>query len=55
MVDQLVVTNRGRRPALVCEGELLEGGAQHRVAATSALINPGRSHVLDVRCVEEGR
>lgn len=55
VVAELVVTNNGQRPALILEGELLEGGQQHRVAARSVLINTGESHVLDVRCVEEGR
>jgi len=55
VVAELVVTNAGRRPALVLEGELLEGGQQHRVAARSAMIASGESVVLEVRCVEEGR
>jgi hypothetical protein len=55
LVDQLVVTNTGVRPALVLEGELLEGGQQHRVAARSTMVAPRRTEVLKVRCVEEGR
>lgn len=55
LVDQLVVTNAGTRPALVLEGELLEGGQQHRVAARSTMVAPGNTEVLQVRCVEEGR
>lgn len=55
VVAELVITNHGLRPALVLEGELLEGGQQHRVAARSVLLNAGESQVLDVRCVEEGR
>ena len=55
VVAELVLSNHGRRPALVLEGELLEGGQQHRVAARSVMINAGESQVLDVRCVEEGR
>lgn len=55
VVAELVVTNNGRRPALVLEGELLEGGQQHRVAARSMLIQPGEAQVLEVRCVEAGR
>ena len=54
-VEQLVVTNNGRRPALVLEGELLEGGKQHRVAARSTLIWPSETQILEVRCVERGR
>lgn len=41
VVAELVITNQGQRPALVLEGELLEGGQQHRVAARSVLINAG--------------
>jgi hypothetical protein len=55
VVDELVVTNTGRRPALVLEGELLEGGQQHRVAARSTVVPAGESQVLEVRCVEESR
>lgn len=55
VVGELVVTNRGARPALVCEGELLEGGWQHRVAAATVLVAAGASAVIEVRCVEQGR
>lgn len=55
VVAELVLTNTGRRPALVLEGELLEGGQQHRVAARTVLVGAGASQVLDVRCVEQGR
>jgi hypothetical protein len=54
-VGQLVVTNNGSRPALLVEGELLEGGQQHRVVSRSTLLAAGRSCVLDVRCIEAGR
>jgi hypothetical protein len=55
VVGELVVRNAGARPALLLEGELLEGGQQHRVAARSVLVGAGESLVLDVRCVEQGR
>jgi hypothetical protein len=55
VVEELVVTNEGVRPVLVLEGELLEGGQQHRLAARSALVAPDTSVVLPVRCVEQGR
>jgi hypothetical protein len=55
VVAELLVTNNGGRPALILEGELLEGGQQHRVAARSTVINPQETQVLQVRCVEEGR
>lgn len=55
VVAELILTNSGRRPALVLEGELLEGGQQHRVASRTVLVSAGDSQVLDVRCVEQGR
>ncbi len=55
VVGELVVTNAGKRPALLLEGELLEGGQQHRVCSRSVLIDAGSSLVLDVSCVEQGR
>ena len=54
-ISELVVTNKGRRAALVLEGELLEGGRQVGVAARSMLIQPGETQVLEVRCVQQGR
>lgn len=41
VVGELVVTNAGKRPALLLEGELLEGGQQHRVCSRSVLIDAG--------------
>ncbi len=55
VVNELVVTNSGARPALVLEGELLEGGQQHRIAARTVLVAQQASEVLAVRCVEQGR
>ncbi|MER5674834.1 ARPP-1 family domain-containing protein [Pseudonocardia alni] len=55
VVDQLVVTNRGPRPALLTEGELLTGGWQNRVVTRSVLVGAGRSAVVAVRCVEAQR
>jgi len=54
-VAELEVTNSGSKPALVLEGELLEGGWQHRVATQSALVAANAQVVLPVRCVEQGR
>ena len=54
-VDELVVENAGSRPALVLEGELLEGGHQHRVAIRSVLVGAGQAQALPVRCVEQSR
>lgn len=55
VVSQLVVTNPAQRPALVLDGDLLEGGRQHRVANRSVLVPAQQSYVLDVSCCEIGR
>jgi hypothetical protein len=55
VVEELVVENTGVRPALVLEGELLEGGHQHRVATQTVLVGAGQAHALPVRCVEQSR
>src|SRR5215469_4017620 len=54
-VPHLTVTNLGPKPALLLEGELLEGGLQTRALAVDLLIAPGTSVVVDVACVEQGR
>ena len=55
VVEELIVTNRGNRPALLLAGELLEGGWQTRALATTTLLAPGRPTVQPVVCVEQGR
>jgi hypothetical protein len=55
VVNELVVANGGQRPVLVLEGELLEGGHQHRVTARSAMVAAGTSSRVAVHCVEQGR
>src|SRR3712207_5864629 len=50
-VAELVVTNTGRRPALLLEGELLEGGLQHRALVGDLILAPRRSCVVEVACV----
>lgn len=54
-VPHLTVTNLGPEPALLLEGELLEGGLQTRALAFDLLIAPQASAVVDVACVEQGR
>jgi len=53
--QRLSVTNLGSRPALLLEGELLEGGWQTRALACDLLIAPKDSAVVEVACVEQGR
>lgn len=40
VVGELVLTNEGLRPALLLEGELLEGGWQHRVVVQDLVLAP---------------
>jgi hypothetical protein len=54
-VSTLTATNRGSRPLLVLEGQLLEGGWQNRVVGRSVLVPAGKPMDLDVYCVEAGR
>jgi hypothetical protein len=54
-VAHLTVTNLGSKPALLLEGELLEGGLQTRALAFDLLMAPRTSAVVDVACVEHGR
>lgn len=54
-VPRLRVTNLGARPALLLEGELLEGGMQTRALAFDVLIAPGAATVVEVACVEQDR
>jgi len=45
VVGELVLTNEGPRPALLLEGELLEGGWQHRSVVQDLVLAPGSSRV----------
>ena len=54
-MGRLSVTNNGQRAALLIEGELLEGGQQHRTSARDVVLGPGESRDIDTYCVEAGR
>lgn len=55
-VGELVLSTDGTRPVLLLEGELLEGGMQHRTLVHDLLLmNPAFRHVVPVACVEHGR
>ncbi|MGP0223585.1 ARPP-1 family domain-containing protein [Paenarthrobacter sp. NCHU4564] len=54
-VGKLVVTNNGPRPALLLEGELLEGGQQHRTCAQDVVLGSGETRTIETYCVEAGR
>jgi len=55
VVGELVVTNEGARTVLLLEGELLEGGWQHRTLVRDLLLAPHTSRAVAVACVEQGR
>ena len=54
-VGQLLVRNGGRRPLVALEGDLVEGGWQDRMVASSVVLAPHEERPLDALCVEEGR
>ena len=54
-VSTLMVGNTGDRPLLVLEGQLFEGGWQHRMATRSVLIGVHQRVPVEVACVEHGR
>ncbi|WP_149957176.1 ARPP-1 family domain-containing protein [Zafaria cholistanensis] len=54
-VSRLTVTNRDTRTVLLLEGELLEGGHQHRVCARDTILAPNETRDVETYCVEKGR
>ncbi|MGM0930078.1 MAG: ARPP-1 family domain-containing protein [Actinomycetota bacterium] len=54
-VGKLTVTNRDTKPVLLLEGELLEGGHQHRGRARDVILPAGETREVDTFCVEHGR
>ncbi|MCQ2001464.1 ARPP-1 family domain-containing protein [Arthrobacter zhaoxinii] len=54
-VGRLTVTNNGRKPALLLDGELLEGGQQHRTCVRDVVLGAGETRDIDTYCVEAGR
>ncbi|NBV90036.1 MAG: hypothetical protein EBR84_01295 [Actinobacteria bacterium] len=54
-VDTLSVTNKTDRDILIPEGTVLFGGLQTRVLTCDTLLLAGRSDLLEVRCIEQGR
>lgn len=55
LVEHLSVANNGVLPLLILDGQLFDGGLQHRMATRSTVIAAGHEHVIDVTCVEERR
>jgi len=54
-VPDLLVDNRGDKPVLFLEGEMLVGAKQDRVLNTSLLVAAGIRMKVPVSCVERGR
>jgi hypothetical protein len=54
-VEKLVVVNPSGVAVLLVEGELLEGGWQHRLLQHDFVLDAGRRETIDVSCVEQGR
>jgi hypothetical protein len=55
LVGQLSVKNVSDRPVLVLDGQLFEGGWQHRMATRSTLVPAQTAMALEVACVEQHR
>jgi hypothetical protein len=54
-VGRLEVGNPSGRPTALIEGDLLEGGQQHRMSARTVVLEPFDRATVDVVCVEAGR
>ncbi len=54
-VPELMVTNRGKQPVFLLDGEELRGAKQNRVLNVSILVPGNRKVVVPVSCVEQGR
>src|SRR5262245_21706855 len=52
VVDKLRIANHSELPLFALQGELVLGGQQDRVLGESAVIAPGESTTIEVRCVE---
>ena len=55
VVGELVLHNITPRPVVVLEGDLLKGGWQDRMLASSMLLEPFEGRVVEALCVEHGR
>ncbi|MBT8446990.1 MAG: hypothetical protein KJO38_07570, partial [Gammaproteobacteria bacterium] len=54
-VPELRVENKADRPVLIMDGEQLIGAKQNRVANLTLLLPAGKTTVIPVSCVEQGR
>lgn len=54
-VPRLALANRGDKPVLIVDGEELVGARQNRILNITILAPAGKTTVLPVSCVEQGR
>lgn len=54
-INVLLIKNHTKKNVLVNSGEMVKGGKQDRVAATTSIIPPGDEFYLSVYCIEKGR
>ncbi len=54
-VPELAIDNRGKRPVLILEGDVLVGAKQNRVSNLTVLVAAASKLTLPVSCVERGR
>lgn len=54
-VGVIEIENNGSKPVLLIEGDLLEGGWQHRALTQTVLVAANSTSTLPVVCVEAGR
>ncbi len=54
-VPELKVVNKGDRAVFMLDGEELRGAKQNRVLNLTILVPPGKTLVVPVSCVEQGR
>lgn len=54
-VSHVAIANCGKSPALILEGELLEGGLQSRALVRDVILQPESRRLVEVACVEQGR
>lgn len=54
-VNEILVRNKGERPVLILDGEILMGAKQNRVVNASILVGPKVELRVPVSCVEQQR
>lgn len=54
-VPEVSVSNTGKQPVLMVDGEEIVGAKQNRILNSSLLVPPGKTIIAAVTCVEQGR